>query len=235
MNKSKVVEEMFNRKSTELQPLYIKLIYQYIKTWNVLTKPTEQFKGLCSIDDCINYLFDNLEKKHGKLVFSRYVFYLTALTNGITETELEDVMSIDNDALFNLAEFHKLPNLRFPVGVLARYKFDLIDYISEKQSDGTTVLSWWVFLLWLCSSFLKIINYVNVNVLKNRYHRKFKEVASLRYLKCENNQNIFENIVDYFTEKWNKEKKSFQYNERLGNYSKLKIIETQRHKRSRKF
>ena len=77
--------------NAEMSLLYSKLIFNVIKNWSSQFEPVDEFVQLKNVDDCIKYLFKKFEIKYGKLLFSRIVIYMTIMTNGITENELEDV------------------------------------------------------------------------------------------------------------------------------------------------
>jgi hypothetical protein len=86
-----IVKQMFMDNNAELSPLYLKLIFNVVKNWSSQFEPADEFVQLKNVDDCIKYLFKKFEIKYGKLLFSRIVIYMTIMTNGITENELEDV------------------------------------------------------------------------------------------------------------------------------------------------
>jgi hypothetical protein len=50
-----------------------------------------------------------LEKNHGKMLFSRTMIYMSSFKNGISESELEDILSIDDDVLYEIFEYHAPP------------------------------------------------------------------------------------------------------------------------------
>ena len=49
-----------------------------------------------SVEASIAGLFDRLEKKHGQMLVSHTVGYITAAKGGLTESELEDLLCLDN-------------------------------------------------------------------------------------------------------------------------------------------
>jgi hypothetical protein len=108
----KVLDEVFD-KST-LFPLYVKLMYDIISKWTSYHIPNDEFKECLNIDNCIKYLFTILEKSHGKMLFSRSMFYMSTFKNGISENELEDILSIDDDVLYEIFEYH-IPPVCFPL------------------------------------------------------------------------------------------------------------------------
>ena len=91
----------------------------------------------------IKYLFGKLEKNYGVILFSHCIFYLTLFEyRGISETELEDILSIDDDVLTSVFEYHHPPVRRFPIALWLNFKYDLKEYITNKETDGLSVISW---------------------------------------------------------------------------------------------
>ena len=135
------LNQMFSR-TTALYPLYIKILFDIVSTWPSTHVPDEKFLNCRIIDDCIKYLFSSLEIKHGKLLFSRTITYMTLFKNGISESELEDVLSLDDDVLYDIFEFHAPPVRKLPIALWSRIKHDLKSYLVEKEIDNTRVIYW---------------------------------------------------------------------------------------------
>ena len=93
-NQWEVVHSMFSKEKVILYPLYIKLIFDIILKWASFEVPDENFAACNKIDDCIQYLFQSLEAIHGKLLFSRAIIYMSSFKNGISEHEIEDILSL---------------------------------------------------------------------------------------------------------------------------------------------
>jgi hypothetical protein len=136
------------------------------------------------------YLFEALEMLHGKLLFVRSVIYMSVFKNGISESELEDILSLDDDVLYDIFEFHAPPIRKLPVALWSRIKHDLKAYLVEKEIDDTRVIYW--------------------------YHRRFIEVSTSQYiakLDEKTREYVFCNITDFFNETWKNTPKPFKYNE----------------------
>ena len=88
----KILDKMFEK--ITLYPLYIKLIFDIIIKWTSYYEPDDDFLKCNTIDKCIKYLFRSHEKTHGKLLFSRSIIYMTSFKNGISENEIEDILSL---------------------------------------------------------------------------------------------------------------------------------------------
>jgi hypothetical protein len=142
---SRVFQAAFDSQS--LNPLLVKIVFNITKKWASGTEPSGEFAQLKNLDDCIKYLFTTLENKYGKLLISRIMFYMSIFKNGcISESELEDILSLDDQVLFTIFEYKISPIQRFPIGLWARIKYDLEEYLAFKQVDDTQVLSWYCFL-----------------------------------------------------------------------------------------
>ena len=106
-NQWKILDELFDKAT--LFPLYVKLIFDIIVKWTSYYVPNEEFKKCINIDKCIAFLFKMLEKSHGQILFSRTMCYMSSFKNGLSESELEDILSIDDDVLYEIFEYHVPP------------------------------------------------------------------------------------------------------------------------------
>ena len=83
-----------------------------------------------------------MEKIHGKMLFSRTIIYMSLFKNGICESELEDILCLDDDVLYDIFEFHAPPVRKLPIALWARIKNDLKEYMVEKEIDDTRGIYW---------------------------------------------------------------------------------------------
>lgn len=122
-------------------------------------------------------LFSNLERDHGKILVGRALGYLTLCTSGVSEGELEDILSLDDVVLNDTYQFWTPPLRRLPPLLLARIRFALAEYLVERGSDSVRVLMW--------------------------YHRQFIEAAQDRYCADEALRKEMHGIVaDYYLGVW---------------------------------
>ncbi len=112
--------------------------------------------------------------------------YVTASRSGLGEREVEDLISIDETVLNDIYQYHLPPQRRIPPLLWTRIRSEIPDYLSEREADGMTVVSW--------------------------YHRQFIDVATNRYLyDPEFKLYIHSQIADYFIGLWANRAKPFQY------------------------
>ncbi|CAF4251319.1 unnamed protein product [Rotaria sp. Silwood2] len=131
-----------NRSDPEPTPLFLSLVYQITQTWRSFNdKPDRDFLKIHSTRDAINYLYNQLSKKHGDILFKRAMTYLR-LAGGLSETELEDILSAD-DKILQSVFVHYLPPtkiFRLPSTLWIRIRNDMHKYLIEKEIDNTLII-----------------------------------------------------------------------------------------------
>ena len=135
-----ILNELFDK--AELYPLYIKIIFDIASTWKSFTEVDINLKECLITDDCIRYLFSIIEKEFGSKLVSKCLFYLTVFDEGISDLELEDILSLDDDLLYEIFEYHEPPIRRFPIALWKRIKIKMENYLTHKEIDRTEVYSW---------------------------------------------------------------------------------------------
>lgn len=185
-----IKNQMFSH--AELFPLYITIVFDIVSKLASFDEIDVEFTVCLQIDTSIEYLFKYLQKVHGTLLFAHAITYFTMFQNGISENEIEDILSLDDEVLYEVFEFHAPPMRRLPSALWSRIKHDLSYYIVEKEANETRVIYW--------------------------YHRRFIEVASNFYLASlaqDQRDDIVSNVIDYYNETWKNKPKPYKYNEYL--------------------
>lgn len=154
-------------------PLYLKLSFDEACRWKSYT-PTNETTMASDVKNVVNDLFDQVERRHGKILVSHALAYITASKNGLTEPELEDILSLDDEVLNDVYQYWTPPFRRLPPLLWIRIRSDIGDYLIERGADDSRVIYW--------------------------YHRQFIEVATDRYLEAK--QEIHSKLADYFVGKW---------------------------------
>ena len=156
-------------------PLYLKLAFDEALRWRSYT-PDSDIHLEQNVREIIDDLFERLERRHGKTLVSHALAYITASKNGLTEPELEDLLSLDDEVLNDVYQYWTPPVRRLPPLLWIRIRSDIGDYLIERGADGTQVVFW--------------------------YHRQFIEAARERYLTDSQAKKIHANMSDYFLGKW---------------------------------
>ena len=177
----------------EVRALYLKLLFDKVVQWKSYEKNTF-FPS--DIRSSINLLFEMLELKHGKLLVQHSLGFLSVSKNGLTEHEMEDLLSLDEKVLSDVFQFHIAPVRRLPSVLWSRIQSDVSEYVVDREADGVKVMAW--------------------------YHRQFIEAAAERYSTKDSNESDLYNrtiqlwgiMIEYFAGKWSGDiQKPFTYTE----------------------
>ena len=77
-------------------PLFTKLVFEDIKRWRSY-HPLEQTQLEHTVTGTIHKLFMKIEIQHGRLLVSHALSFIAAARSGLSEVELEDVLSLDDE------------------------------------------------------------------------------------------------------------------------------------------
>ncbi|KAL3862495.1 hypothetical protein ACJMK2_008455 [Sinanodonta woodiana] len=177
-----IVEDIFKQCSL---PLFVKLIFDQVLAWKSYT-PLSECRLESAVQNSIQELLSQLEKKHGPILVSRAMAYVTASSTGISEVELEDLLSLDDVVLNAVFEIHVPPFRRIPPLLWVRIRHDISQYFVDKEVDAVRVFFW--------------------------YHRQFFEASQSRYMKnADFSKEIHSLMADYYLGIWHGVKKPFIY------------------------
>ncbi|ELU16967.1 hypothetical protein CAPTEDRAFT_26667, partial [Capitella teleta] len=166
-------------------PLYVKLVFEEVSLWKSYTPPSGTALAL-TVKEVIRNLFVRLDKKHGQCLVSHALGYLSATLNGIGENELEDVLSLDDEVLTDVFQYHVPPIRRIPPILWVRISNDISSFLATREVDAQRVVFW--------------------------YHRQFIEAASAYFLSDPRvSQKLNSMLADYWLNKWHNKRKPFAY------------------------
>jgi hypothetical protein len=129
----------------DICPLQIKLIFDIVSKWKSSICVPEDFIYSKTSIELIKYHFRIIEKDFigNEILFKHCLFYLSLFEyRGISENELEDILSIDDELLDSIFIYQHPPMRRFPMALWFRLKHELNDYITNKMTDDTSVVAW---------------------------------------------------------------------------------------------
>ncbi|XP_066285694.1 NACHT domain- and WD repeat-containing protein 1-like [Branchiostoma lanceolatum] len=165
------------------QPLFLKVAFDEARRWKSYT-PESELRVAQSARAAINLLYERLEVQHGTIFVSHTLGYIAAARKGISEHELEDVLSLDDEVLDDVYQYWSPPNkdlVRIPPLIVTRLKYDIMEYLAERQADGKRVLQ--------------------------LFHRQFIECAQERYLAGDNSKARHHVLADFFLGTWSNGRK----------------------------
>ena len=151
-------QEVDGEKPTALR---IKLLFDLASKWTSY----EILEDISpSVKDLISAFFKKLEDAHGQVLVKRFFGLMNSAKKGLSEEELIDILSTDDDVMNSVFQFHQPPIRRLPQIVFARLRNAIGEYIVERGAHGKTVLAW--------------------------YHRQFQEVCKWRYKESARTENV---------------------------------------------
>ena len=130
---------------SEPKPLFMKLLLDEAAMWRSYT-PNDSLQLADSIRGAIKLLLRRFEQKFGEVFVCYALGYLTIGRGGLSEVELEDVLSCNDQVLNSVYQYHPPPVegvVRIPPLLCSRLKHDLGDYVIERKTMGMTTIFWY--------------------------------------------------------------------------------------------
>ncbi|XP_048825840.1 NACHT and WD repeat domain-containing protein 2 isoform X2 [Brienomyrus brachyistius] len=123
-------------------PMFVNLIFREVQHWRSHKDVDET--SLCStVHESIEQLFYSIENKLGSRFVFRALGYITMARSGLTEMELEDILSLDNSVLGDIMVSSNLKSpLRISYCLIAQLKEELEGYLIERQVRNVTLMVW---------------------------------------------------------------------------------------------
>ncbi|GAB1609425.1 NACHT and WD repeat domain-containing protein 2-like, partial [Argonauta hians] len=170
-------QQLLSRFSRVSSPLYLKILLHDACQWQSYQNiDFEQLPN--SVNSAIEQYFENLERKFGKTLIHFALGYLTVSLNGLTEIELIDILSCNNEVLNAIFEMNDPPSrkiINLPPFIWARIYHDLREYLTSRFSQGKSTFYW--------------------------YHRQFIEAATRRY--TQNKERLHADLAEIFSSESN--------------------------------
>lgn len=187
-------------------PLYVKLVFDEIKLWKSYTKTQE--KDLAkTVSTSINKLLGRIENQHGHILVEHALSYITASKSGLSEAELEDLISLDETVLNDVYQYHLPPIRRIPPLLWTRIRNDVPNYLVEREAEGVSVVSWYH------RQFAEGMDYreITTSIFRRSF---FCLVSQERYLANDDVRRMYHSqMADYFLGIWAGCPKPFQFTE----------------------
>ncbi|XP_014808284.1 PREDICTED: NACHT domain- and WD repeat-containing protein 1 [Calidris pugnax] len=160
------------------QALLFQLAFHEARKWASYTSPSELVVA-STAQEAMHHLWERLEKSHGTVLVAHVLGYIASSRNGLSEMELKDILSLDDEALSEIHHCH-LPSsktiLRLPPLRWARLRREMGACLAERKADGFTLL---------CFA-----------------HRQFVETVQNRYLSKQDQIKRHFLLADFFKGTW---------------------------------
>ncbi|EDO34994.1 predicted protein, partial [Nematostella vectensis] len=123
-------------------PIFVRVAFDEAIRWKSYS-PLDETVLQHTVRGAINSLFERVERQHGHVLVSRALGYVTAAKSGLTETELEDLLSCDDFVLDDVYQYWTPPVRRIPPLLWVRIRQDLESYLVTRGADGAQVVTWY--------------------------------------------------------------------------------------------
>ncbi|XP_070200834.1 NACHT and WD repeat domain-containing protein 2-like isoform X2 [Littorina saxatilis] len=169
-------------------PLFLKIAYNETLQWKSYSKP-----DMCKLADGVKKLgtlrFARLERDHGEPLVRRALGYITAGRHGVTISELEDLLSLDDAVMDEVDNIYRPSKRRLPPLLWMRLLEDVSDLVTEYAADNVKTVRW--------------------------AHSQFHEAAKERYLDQRDKAPSYHKaLAEYFMGTWAGKPKPYTGNER---------------------
>uniref|UniRef100_A0A2R9AM55 NACHT domain- and WD repeat-containing protein 1 n=1 Tax=Pan paniscus TaxID=9597 RepID=A0A2R9AM55_PANPA len=157
-------------------PGRLRLAFEEARKWASFTVPVPL---ATTAEEATHQLCTRLEQTHGQLLVAHVLGYIVSSRHGLSEAELKDVLSLDDEVLQDVYRDWTPPSkelLRFPPLLWVRLRRDLGYYLARRPVDGFTLLA--------------------------IAHRQLVEVVRERYLSGSERAKRHGVLADFFSGTW---------------------------------
>ncbi|XP_054321879.1 NACHT domain- and WD repeat-containing protein 1 isoform X3 [Pongo pygmaeus] len=162
-------------------PGRLRLAFEEARKWASFTVPVPL---ATTTEEATHQLCTRLEQTHGRLLVAHVLGYIVSSRHGLSEAELKDVLSLDDEVLQDVYRDWTPPSkelLRFPPLLWVRLRRDLGYYLARRPVDGFTLLA--------------------------IAHRQLVEVVRERYLSGSERAKRHGILADFFSGTWSQSTK----------------------------
>ena len=104
-----------------------------------------------TVEALIDEIFTRLERRHGDVLVAAFCGILGVSRRGVSENDLVDILSTDDDVLASVLQYHAPPVRRLPYHLVARLRHDLRRYLVERGEYNKSFLYWFHRQFWQCA------------------------------------------------------------------------------------
>lgn len=122
-------------------PLYMKLIFDKVTQWRSYASPDDTVVE-ATVKGVIHSFFDRVEKYHGAVYVKHALSYMTVSKYGLSDVEMEDLLSLDDTVLDTVFTYWIPPVRRLPPVLLPRLYTELRPYVTLREANGHAVYYW---------------------------------------------------------------------------------------------
>ncbi|XP_076114826.1 uncharacterized protein LOC143082831 isoform X2 [Mytilus galloprovincialis] len=169
-------------------PLFLKVAYDEAMSWTSYMDP-DQCKLMDTVKKMAGFKFSKMELKYGEATIKRALGYIAASRSGVTDNEMEDLLSLDDAVMDEVMVRYTPPRRHFPQIIWVKIREELSYYLTESKTYNINTIRW--------------------------SHGQFNEAAIDRYLKNKDKAPSYHKaMAEYFMGEWAEKPKPFGGNTR---------------------
>jgi hypothetical protein len=126
------LQHILTQGNAEPSPLYFTLASRFFMKWTSAL-PTSDLKLVPTVRALICQIFAQVENDYGTVLVSRALAYLTFSKNGLSLTEWEDLLSLDDEVVDAVFQYSEMNIRRVPTHVVVRLKNELGDLLVSRS------------------------------------------------------------------------------------------------------
>ena len=128
-------------------PLWLTIVAQEVSAWASYDDVKHEIKP--AVRDLIVDLFTRLESAHGKELVRAALAYITLAKHGVSETELNHLLSLQDEVLADVYEWWVPPVRIVPPLLVTRLLTELAPYLTRRgDGSGVELVSWYHRQFW---------------------------------------------------------------------------------------
>ncbi|KAK6195222.1 hypothetical protein SNE40_000694 [Patella caerulea] len=129
------VQHVFTKCSS---PIFVKLIAHELKSYKSFNEVDQQNLPT-NIEEALKRLLTNLENMHGRVFVGKCLGYLVLSETGLSDCEMEDILSLDEEVLDDVYRDHQPPIRRISPAKWLYLKDNIEGFLYNYDTDGVTV------------------------------------------------------------------------------------------------
>ncbi|XP_050413112.1 NACHT and WD repeat domain-containing protein 2 [Patella vulgata] len=129
------VKHVFEKCSS---PIFVKLLAHELKSFKSFTE-VDQLNLPTNIEEALKRLLTNLENLHGRVFVGKCLGYLVSSNTGLSDSEMEDILSLDEEVLDDVYRDYQPPIRRISPAKWLYLKDNIEGFLYSYDTDGVTV------------------------------------------------------------------------------------------------
>ena len=155
-------------------PLWLTIVAQAVSLWPSFTGVL--FPIQPSVRDLITDFFERLKEAHAPALVHAALAYITLAKNGVSETELQHLLSLEDSVLASVYEWWVPPVRIVPPLLVTRLLTDLSAYLTRRgDGSGAELVSWYHRQFWEAAEAWLFASVEGGEAVKQQRHKELAD------------------------------------------------------------